>query len=618
MPSAIKKTLDAATLANGTRLLAAGSGKPRRIEAEDDYVFDVTSGHTPVGICFGSDDASIIAASGGGTSVKKYTLAGATSWTVSGVTAASSLFRTSATKLAVARNAAVGNWWEIDESVPNATSKTQPTNSTRQIVVVPGTTDKAWGHTGGTTATEFVPSTGAATGRTQAIPSSNITMMWAALDESAVPCLYMLSSGGTLVYKYRESDLTLLTTWTNNGTSGLPGGGALTAFIVGADGKPLVNLFFHGDVDQLNLTGGNQRDVAARFIYAADDVRGPQTAASIFPLMALSSNGRYVAYLTTNAAGTASSGAIRVRNILRSSAATPAQYALWEHTFSSADVGTGTLDRLMLAGKFGSQYGVQTGWRAGTAQDFKRSVFYYQRDSGGGGTPDASRVEFTPGTRLGITIADGQKLSVWVDFQFVGPGGPPPYVEEDSEATGLLLLVDSADEEEEEPSAATSTTDFETMRDNMCTVLRALTPRRLSDRKFDQVTDEETLTALVERMPAEGLFRKFEILRAGERSLLSPTIINPTAVEYQQAARLLVCYPVLKNLVGVEKLRDLEDLMDADAQQLRDALFASDNYVSGQSACWVEIGEPDRSTQVYVQAFNLRLDYYEAMNLYAP
>jgi hypothetical protein len=48
--------------------------------------------------------------------------------------------------------------------------------------------------------------------------------------------------------------------------------------------------------------------------------------------------------------------------------------------------------------------------------------------------------------------------------------------------------------------------------------------------------------------------------------------------------RVTVAYPILPGIYGTNDLDDVEKTIRADAAQIRDALFSSGNYVSGQEA----------------------------------
>jgi hypothetical protein len=161
---------------------------------------------------------------------------------------------------------------------------------------------------------------------------------------------------------------------------------------------------------------------------------------------------------------------------------------------------------------------------------------------------------------------------------------------------------------------ASATTTFELIRDGYRTAILTLTPRRLSNLKFDFI-DDEPLVEMATRVPSVAMFRRCEMTRTGDVAPQSP-IIEPNAQERQESAQLVIAYPVLENLAGREKYRELEDIMRDDASQLHDVLFWSGNYQIGQSACYVTIAPPTRvSAQLYLQTFNLRIDYYEAQSL---
>jgi hypothetical protein len=158
------------------------------------------------------------------------------------------------------------------------------------------------------------------------------------------------------------------------------------------------------------------------------------------------------------------------------------------------------------------------------------------------------------------------------------------------------------------------TTTFEAIRDGYIAVIRAALPRRFSEVRYDFVADE-SLVAWATRMPASTVFRKCEFLAVGEVAPQSP-VIDPNAQERRLGAALTIAYPVLENLVGPDKYRELEDVMRDDAAQLHDKLFWSGNYQAGQSACMVTIAAPTRiNPQLYLQTLSLQIDFYETTNL---
>jgi hypothetical protein len=159
-----------------------------------------------------------------------------------------------------------------------------------------------------------------------------------------------------------------------------------------------------------------------------------------------------------------------------------------------------------------------------------------------------------------------------------------------------------------------NTTTFEAIRDGYITVLRALVPRRMNEIRFDFIADE-TLVSWATRMPALTVFRKAEFLTVGEVAPQAQ-VLEPSAQERKLQATLTIAYPVLENLVGPDKFRELEDVMRDDAAQLHDKLFWSGNYQPGQSACFVTIASPTRvNPQLYLQTLSLQIDFYEATNL---
>lgn len=162
-----------------------------------------------------------------------------------------------------------------------------------------------------------------------------------------------------------------------------------------------------------------------------------------------------------------------------------------------------------------------------------------------------------------------------------------------------------------------ATTTFAAIRDNYVTKIQALAPRTLASLVFDRVTVRQDVRAWASANPTSEAARKFEIRRSGGVS--DPLVLEPSLVERQEAAELVVAYPLLEELYGRRPSGgkpgwdDLEDVMRDDAAQLRDLLTSPNNLLAGQTACVVTIEPPERlSVAAWFSVLSLQFDYYES------
>lgn len=162
-----------------------------------------------------------------------------------------------------------------------------------------------------------------------------------------------------------------------------------------------------------------------------------------------------------------------------------------------------------------------------------------------------------------------------------------------------------------------TTTTFKLIRNQMVTVLEALTPATLNrpENKFRRLPDKTvTLEAWALEHGADNGFRKFDIRRTG--SFTDPEVLDPTANRRTLEATVTVAYPLNFGLYGANDIDDLEDTIDSDVVQIRDALFSSGNYLSGQLATIVTVEDTDRADdRVWFQRFLLEITYYNAQTL---
>lgn len=155
-----------------------------------------------------------------------------------------------------------------------------------------------------------------------------------------------------------------------------------------------------------------------------------------------------------------------------------------------------------------------------------------------------------------------------------------------------------------------NTTTIETIRDQMITKIEAITPANLANYLFRRATKRYDIR---DQNPGSALFRKFEIVRTG--SAEDPPFFDPSAIEREEEMTVTVAYPVLAGLYGNNDLDDMEDVIRKDAQQIRDTLFSSTNYVTGQLAAFVTIEPVNRGGPVWFQEFTVIAKYYETQSL---
>jgi hypothetical protein len=132
----------------------------------------------------------------------------------------------------------------------------------------------------------------------------------------------------------------------------------------------------------------------------------------------------------------------------------------------------------------------------------------------------------------------------------------------------------------------------------------------MSHRKFDHVSKIK----LLEQPKTSEIFRRFEFLRGGEQE--GTGFFAPDLREVIEPTTLVIAYPALREMYGADQFDDIEELIRADAKEVRELLYAPTNYVTGQTLCEVAIGEPERQGDLYLQPFTLTLHYYEAQDLY--
>lgn len=142
-------------------------------------------------------------------------------------------------------------------------------------------------------------------------------------------------------------------------------------------------------------------------------------------------------------------------------------------------------------------------------------------------------------------------------------------------------------------------------------VVTSLTPGSLSAQRFDRAPRRYPLRLwAVQQGASSATLRKFEVKRTGPRE--DPGVIDPTAYFVNRDLLLEVAYPALPALYGREDLDDLEDLVEADALQIRDALFSPTGLANdAHQETVVVVEELDRGDDdVWFQPFTLTVKYF--------
>ena len=157
-----------------------------------------------------------------------------------------------------------------------------------------------------------------------------------------------------------------------------------------------------------------------------------------------------------------------------------------------------------------------------------------------------------------------------------------------------------------------TTTTYAAIRDQIHTVIEALTPAVLPGQKFRRAPRHVRLDEWAQKTGNASL-RRFEFTR--DALVSDPLVMDPTAVERNETSILLVAYPFDPALYGRDDRDDMETVIRRDARQLRDAIFSSGNYLAGQSAAFVTLEPTRREASVWLSALRIDLIYTEAQTL---
>jgi hypothetical protein len=149
---------------------------------------------------------------------------------------------------------------------------------------------------------------------------------------------------------------------------------------------------------------------------------------------------------------------------------------------------------------------------------------------------------------------------------------------------------------------------------NYVTKLEALTPTSIGGR-FLRTPLDYTLDEWAGVNQGSASLRRFEFVETGGDEDLG--VMDPSASLRRRELTLTVAYPRKGlSLYGKSAHVDLESIAEADARQLRDALFSSGNYVTGQELGAVTVLPLDRNDgSVWFQRLVVVVEHYATQTL---
>jgi hypothetical protein len=162
----------------------------------------------------------------------------------------------------------------------------------------------------------------------------------------------------------------------------------------------------------------------------------------------------------------------------------------------------------------------------------------------------------------------------------------------------------------------TATTTYPLIRDQWATTIQALVPAFLADR-FQLFRERRDFREWAEENHG-ACMRAFQITRVDDREV--PPVTDGSTEQHDAEAELVVAYPA--NLAeywrgsarGERPLQDLEDVLDADAEQLNDAIGINGaaSYLAGQSRCECVTTREYRGPVAFLVA-RLRVTFYRSV-----
>lgn len=170
-----------------------------------------------------------------------------------------------------------------------------------------------------------------------------------------------------------------------------------------------------------------------------------------------------------------------------------------------------------------------------------------------------------------------------------------------------------------------ATTTFATIRDQYCGTrgptaavgkIPALTPTSRSDVKFERCPPRQRLRTFA-AAGGSKVFRRFELYSKGWQEEAHHEADVYRRIEQ---AELLIAYPATAVAWGLDEQLDIADIQEEDiggSGKIRDAIYGSGNYVTGQlegSVSNVTYERPDDAI-VWFTVCDITLRYYAAQSL---
>ena len=157
-----------------------------------------------------------------------------------------------------------------------------------------------------------------------------------------------------------------------------------------------------------------------------------------------------------------------------------------------------------------------------------------------------------------------------------------------------------------------ATTTFETIREQQEALMEALTPNRHASTPFRVAREELDFRAWAENNPV-ACFRRFSIRTIGPNDPAEVTSLD--VEEITSEVEVLIAYPKHLAKYGPENLQDMDDLINQDEFQVRDAIGSKgySNWVSGQSDANETAFREDGENVTFLNV-SIELRYYRAMS----
>jgi hypothetical protein len=157
----------------------------------------------------------------------------------------------------------------------------------------------------------------------------------------------------------------------------------------------------------------------------------------------------------------------------------------------------------------------------------------------------------------------------------------------------------------------TTTTTSCAVRDQIIAVLEDATPTLLAEYPYRHAPRHMKAVKFADTTGSASL-RRFDIRRT---ELLNHSLFDPALVEWSEKLLLTVTYPVAPALYGRTDDDAMEQVMRADARQIRDLITSPGNFLSAQPAAFVRMLPPEVDARAWRQPFEIQVIYAESQDL---